>query len=118
MKYLLLLMSKFASTTALCRPVTCYEDPVTNAQQCIDTTQVYEKNGVRSTALYVGGPNSISKTDFTVHVNCSTQVTHLKDRRGVSFAGGDGNKTVAIRNIRAWACQATPQILKTKNTKQ
>lgn len=118
MKYLLLCIATLTSGSVYCRPVMCYEDPTTSAQQCIDSTQVYEENGIRSTSLYSGGPKSVQKTAFTIHVNCATQVTHLKDRQGVSFAGGDGNETAAVRSLRTWVCEAKPKIIKSKNTKQ
>lgn len=89
----------------------CYENPKSNAMQCVAPTQVREKDGIRSAPLYGGGPNRIRDTGFTIHVNCKTGVTHLKDRDGVSFAGGDGHETPALRQLRSIVCE-------TKLTKQ
>lgn len=86
--------------------VSCYQDPRTDALQCIDETAVRQTNGVRSTALYTGGPNNVRKTSYTINVNCKTEVTHLKDRDGVSFAGGYGNETEAILDLRQKVCAA------------
>lgn len=104
----------FCSLTAIASSVSCYENPITNARQCFDPKRVYEKDGIRSTALYTGGPNGIEKTNFTLNVNCATQVVHLKDRQGVSFAGGSGSETKAIISLRNWVCEANPVGAKTK----
>lgn len=100
-------VSVFASVIcidAMASSLSCYEDPSTNAHQCIDLKQIKEKNGIRFTPFYTGGPNGVRKTSFTLHVNCATNVTHLKDYQGVSFAGGDGDETRAIRSLRTWIC--------------
>lgn len=94
--------------------LSCYEDPRTNAYQCFDAKQVREKDGIRIAALYTGGPNGVDKTNFTLNVNCATQVVHLKDRQGVSFAGGYGSETKALRSLRTWVCEATPTRAKNK----
>ena len=95
--------------------LSCYEDPKTNARQCFNEKRVAEINGIRITDLYTGGPNSVDKTGFTLHVNCASQVVHIKDRQGVSFAGGNGSETKAIRNLRTWICEAKPVKAKSKN---
>lgn len=84
----------------------CYENKVTNAFTCFDAKEVREKNGVRWAPLYSGGPAGVRATGFTIHSNCATGVTHLKDRDGVSFAGGSGNETENIRSLRKWLCEA------------
>lgn len=88
--------------------LTCYEEPRTNAYQCFDKKQVREKDGIRSATLYTGGPNGVDKTSFTINVNCGTQIVHLKDRQGVSFAGGYGSETEALKSLRTWICEAKP----------
>lgn len=84
----------------------CYEDPRTNAHQCVAPSQVFEKNGIRYSDLYTGGPNQIIKTNFSVHVNCGTNALHLKDKSGVSFAGGSGSETKASQSLRNSICGA------------
>jgi hypothetical protein len=86
--------------------LSCYEDPRTNAHQCFDASNVIERDGIRISPIYTGGPNGVKKTSFTIHVNCKTEVVHLKDRQGVSFAGGYGSETPAIRSLRGWLCAA------------
>lgn len=86
--------------------LSCYVDPQTDARQCIDPKEIREKDGIRFTPFYTGGPNGVRKTSYTLHVNCGTGVTHLKDYQGVSFAGGDGDETRAIRSLRTWICDA------------
>jgi hypothetical protein len=108
-KIILCLACLSANASAFAAGLTCYEDPRTNAHQCFDPKQVQEKGGIRVTSLYTGGPNGVSKTNFTINTNCGTGVTHLKDRLGVSFAGGDGNETKAIRSLRTWMCEAELQ---------
>ena len=89
--------------------VRCAENKTTNAMQCVGPSEVREDaRGVRYAPLYTGGPNQIRKTTFTIHTNCKTGITHLKDRDGVSFAGGDGSETPALRDLRAVLCEATP----------
>jgi hypothetical protein len=77
--------------------------------QCIDEAAVRERQGIRSSALYTGGLNNVRDTGFTVHVNCSTERVHIKDRDGVSFAGGDGSETPALRELRKLICLAKPR---------
>ena len=108
MKKLVLWLASI-SACATASALACYEDPRTNAYQCFDAKQVQEKGGIRIASLYTGGPNGVTKTSFTIHTNCGTGVTHLKDRQGVSFAGGDGNETKAIRSLRSWMCEADLQ---------
>lgn len=86
--------------------VACYTNPRTDAMTCIDENNVQEKNGIRWAPVYTGGPNGVRKTAFTLHVNCATGVAHLKDKDGVSFAGGTGTETPLIRALRGWACEA------------
>lgn len=104
-KTLAFFMALGSAAAAFAAPVSCYENEVTNARQCYETNNVREKNGIRFSPLYTGGPNGVTKTSFTIHVNCKTNVVHLKDRDGVSFAGGDGNETDALRHLRRWICQ-------------
>ena len=98
----------FFSQNVFAGSLACYEDPRTNAHQCFDEKQVREKDGIRIASLYMGGPNGVEKTSFTLNVNCKTEVVHLKDRQGVSFAGGNGSETVAVRALRKWMCDAKP----------
>lgn len=84
----------------------CSVDPRTDAYTCIDTAMVKESKGIRFAELYTGGPNGIRKTKFTVHTNCKTNVSHLKDRDGVSFAGGGSNSTATIAALSSWMCDA------------
>ena len=87
----------------------CYRNPITDAVQCIDENNVRERQGIRSSALYSGGPNNVRDTGFTINVNCSTERIHIKDRDGVSFAGGDGSETAALRELRRLVCSAKPR---------
>lgn len=86
--------------------ISCHENKRTNAMMCVAPTEVRERDGIRFAPLYSGGPNNIRKTSFTVHTNCRTGVTHLKDSDGVSFAGGYGNETTAIQMLRTTICEA------------
>ena len=98
----------FALQAASAAKLTCYQDPRTDAMQCIDAKRVKEREGIRMTPLYTGGPNNVEATSFSIHVNCGTNVFHLKDRNGVSFAGGSGSETKASRALRDRVCTATP----------
>jgi len=106
--------SLLTTTATWAIPLACYQDPRTDAVQCIDDKSVVEKDGIRSAALWTGGPKNIEKTSYTVHVNCGTNVIHLKDRQGVSFAGGSGSETPASRSLRDMICGATPISVKKK----
>lgn len=110
--YFLLLV--FFSMPAFSVPLSCYQDPRTDAVQCIDAKNVSEVSGIRSAALWTGGPKNITKTAYTIAVNCSTNVVHLKDKQGVSFAGGSGSDTPASRSLRDMVCSATPKNLAKK----
>lgn len=99
-----------ASLMPLCAaalPLECYVDRRTDAHQCVAPSEIRESEGIRSAPLFTGGPKGVDRTGYTIHTNCSTGVTHLKDRKGVSFAGGDGTETRAVRQLRAIMCEAT-----------
>lgn len=98
-----LICSSFAHAVDL----DCYEDPRTNATQCIDAAGVrITKDGIRYSKLYTGGPAEVKDSRFTIHANCNTSVIHLKDRQGVSFAGGVSSKTRALTALHQKICSA------------
>lgn len=101
-----LLAALAIAPSAFAANVQCYENPRTNAMQCVAPTEVRERDGIRFSPLYMGGPNNIRKTSFTIHTNCKTGVTHLKDADGVSFAGGYGSETKALETLRGVVCTA------------
>lgn len=113
-RILVLTVALFSSASVSAAALTCYENETTNAHQCFDPKQVQEKDGIRVTTLYTGGPNGVTKTNFTMNVNCATLVTHLKDRQGVSFAGSNNGEAGASRSLSSWICEATPQGSKRK----
>lgn len=90
---------------AMGREFSCAIDERTDGHFCFDPKELRERNGIRTAPLYMGGPNSISKTSFTIAANCSAGVMHLKDRQGVSFAGaGPGEGTKQSRDLRRYVC--------------
>lgn len=102
------------SIAAACSPLatyagggelSCAVEKRTDAHQCIDPLELRETDGIRWAPLYRGGPNSIRKTSMTAHANCGTQVLHLKDRDGVSFAGGRFYETDMARQLGGILCQ-------------
>jgi len=95
-----------AASTAAAVPLACYQDPTTDAVQCVEEKRISEVNGIRIAPLWTGGPANIKKTSFTVHVNCGTNVLHVKDRQGVSFTGGSASSTPATRQLRDIMCKA------------
>lgn len=82
---------------------TCHINERTDAHTCY--RRVTERAGVRYADLYMGGPKGVRPTGFQIATNCKSGVTHLKDRDGVSFAGGDGTETPAVRAITRWICE-------------
>lgn len=86
--------------------LSCHENKATNAHTCFSTTRLREVDGIRQAPLFTGGPNRLRDTGFSIHVNCRSGVVHLKDRDGVSFAGGTGNETEAITSMKQWMCAA------------
>jgi len=84
----------------------CGVDPRTDAHQCFKQTELREVDGIRFAPLYSGGPKSVDRTNFTVHANCATRVLHLKDRKGVSFAGGSFDSTELSRSLGNEVCSA------------
>ncbi len=94
-----------ASTSAQAVNLGCYEDDNTNAMVCYDKASVRETAGIRSAALYKGGPKAVRATGYTLAINCATGVVHLKDRDGVSFAGSQTG-TEAMRHLKAYICEA------------
>ena len=96
-----------AATSASAVPLTCAEDKRTNGLFCFAPTELREAAGIRNAPLYTGGPNEINKTAFTIAANCGSGVMHLKDKRGVSFAGsGPSDGTPQSRELNRLFCKA------------
>lgn len=93
-----------ASAPVAAQKLSCYENPHTNAHTCYAPGRLREKDGIRQSPLYSGGPNGARDTGMSIHVNCKSGVVHLKDRDGVSFAGGYGNETEAVSSLKRWIC--------------
>jgi hypothetical protein len=109
MKHVVLLIGISAAFSAqAAKPVLeCYRDPTTDSMQCIDIINVRSIDPpVRWASLYTGGPAGVKQSNFFVATNCTTGVTHLKDKQGVSFAGGTGSETPALRKLREIVCSA------------
>lgn len=106
MKKLVIAMAALACVTAFAAGIDCYRNPRTDAMTCVDLDNVRERDGIRISPIYQGGPNGVRRTSFTMHANCKTGVTHLKDRDGVSFAGGHGNETDVVISLRGGMCGA------------
>jgi hypothetical protein len=99
---------------ALAGKVQCAIDPRTDAHQCIAPSELRETDGIRWAPLYAGGPKGVSRTAFTAHANCRTQVLHLKDRFGVSFGGGDFSDTPMAKQLGGLLCNTALPTRKTK----
>ena len=98
----------YSSYAMAAKPVLeCHQDERTDAMKCIDITNVRSLDqSVRIGPLYSGGPAGVRKTNFSVAANCVTGVTHLKDRDGVTFSGGYGDETPAIKKLKDIVCSA------------
>lgn len=105
-KTILLTVTISGANGAQAADLRCYQDPRTDAMSCVDIKAVKESDGIRYASLYTGGPKQVDDTGFTLATNCGTGVTHLKDRKGVSFGGGNGNETPAIIDLRKIMCGA------------
>lgn len=84
----------------------CAEDQATQRRHCYAPSELRETDGIRSARYYSGGPKSVRATPYTIAINCQTLVTHLKDRDGVSFAGGQA-LTPPMRALRDSICAET-----------
>lgn len=82
----------------------CYSDPRTSAYTCYDQGGVTEKEGIRYSKMWRGGPDGVELTTYRFAVNCSTGVMHLKDRQGVSFGGGKRGDAPAATKLIDWIC--------------
>lgn len=84
--------------------LSCAVEKITDAYQCVRLGQIKERDGIRTTKLFAGGPNGVTDTGYTVAVNCRSQVIHLKDRQGVSFGGGSFGDTKMTRDLSRLMC--------------
>jgi hypothetical protein len=95
--------------TGLALPATagklsCYDNDVTASRTCYAPSEVKMRDGIRYAPMYYGGPQRVHESGVTLAINCSTGQVHLKDRDGVSFAGGQGG-TPALTALRNWICE-------------
>lgn len=98
-----ILLSAFGAAAFAVEPA-CYVDPRTEAATCVDLAAMKIKNSIRYATIFTGGPLGLTKTAFTVHVNCEAKIAHLKDRQGVSFAGGGSDSTPLLKSLSADMC--------------
>ena len=97
-----------ASSASAAESTVCAEDAVTNAHFCFVRSEVRDVGGIRSAPFYSGGPDMVDRTGYTIAANCSSGVMHLKDRRGVSFAGATPTTgTRQSRDLLRLLCIAT-----------
>lgn len=94
------------ATGAAGRSLHCGQDSATDAVSCFDPRELQETNGIRHAPLYQGGPKGARKQSFSIHVNCASQVVHLKDRDGVSFGGGRSSDTEMLRQLTSAICSS------------
>ncbi len=93
---------------ATAKPLTCVSNERTDATYCIQDAEVREEDGIRTAPLYMGGPKEVDRSGYYLAANCQSKVMHLKDRRGVSFAGGDALSSSAEgRNLFTLLCTTT-----------
>lgn len=102
-----------AATGATAEPY-CYEDSRSNALTCYEESSVTEVNGIRYADMLTGGPKGVRRNGYQFAVNCSTGVMHLKDRQGVSFAGGHRDSTELSRKMVGWICSERMKTSKKK----
>ena len=103
----------FLAGTASAQSVTCAQNEATDALFCFPPGKLVERAGIRTAPLFMGGPNAIRATPYTIAANCSTGVMHLKDSNGVSFGGASpGEGTRHSRELRRLVCAATPKAVK------
>lgn len=74
----------------------CYVDPRTSAATCVDLSQTKVKDSIRSNIVFTGGSLGMTKTSYTININCTAKIAHLKDRQGVSFAGGSSGSSPVL----------------------
>lgn len=96
----------FLASAAQAGDLMCAEDQATQRRHCYAPSELREQDGIRSARYYSGGPKSVRATPYTIAINCGTLVTHLKDRDGVSFAGGQA-LTPPMRALRDSICAET-----------
>lgn len=107
-----------AGSASATESLVCAEDFNTNALFCFARSQVRDSDGIRSAPLYTGGPKSMSRSNFTVNVNCAGGVMALKDRQGVTFAGASADTgTQQSRDLLRYLCVSETSADKAKAAK-
>lgn len=100
-------LAMLAAVPALAQQVECHRNQKTDRMMCVNPKAVrFMPDNIRWASLYWGGPAGVRDSGFFVATNCKTGVTHLKDRDGVTFAGGMGNETQALTFLRDTICAA------------
>lgn len=105
--YLLFACAAVIPPSSMADKLSCYDNKLTDARTCYDPARLRETGGIRQSPLYIGGPNGLRDTGMSIHINCTSGVVHLKDRDGVSFAGGASNDNEALASLRRWICAET-----------
>lgn len=106
------LLALLATAAQAAPELQCFTDPTTAATLCIDVKSISEKQGIRTSRLFKGGPLEVDRTRFTLDTNCVTAVSHLKDLQGVSFAGGYNHQTRALTSLTEIICNPANKVKK------
>lgn len=103
---------------AAAEEMSCRENKETNAYMCYRPSQLKEARGLRVAPLYMGGPNGVRKTPYTLAADCTNLSLSLKDADGVTFAGAGGfNGSRHSHELRADMCNQSLAVARAPKSK-
>src|SRR5437773_9483861 len=110
-RYLRLPLNSMLALLCLCTTahadtkLQCYEEPGTRKTTCIAPSLVRANGDVRSSPLYMGGPNRVTSTSYTFIADCKKGISTLQDSSGVNFGGNFSSATDGSRALSEWICE-------------
>ncbi|SFL87253.1 hypothetical protein SAMN05444747_10165 [Variovorax sp. OV329] len=81
----------------------CVQTPRASIPQCLSPDEVRELDGIRGAPLYLGIGKDAARSHLSIHANCATGFTQVKDEEGVVIAGIESQ---TVRELRSLVCGA------------
>lgn len=107
MKRLIVVILICLSGNVFATKIDCTQDKNNLQMTCFDPKEVRANGNLRATRLYMGGPNQIDKTPYTLFTDCEIGYFEMRDKSGVVFARDQPTKLHSVQ-LRDKICDSTP----------
>jgi hypothetical protein len=86
--------------------ITCYQEPGTGSNSCIDQGDVRANGDTRASPLFTGSTKAPRRTSRYFVTNCARGVSTLRQSGGNELPGGYAGSIEGARVLSEWTCGA------------